>query len=336
MRNIKFSTLELATVVKGSNHAEGIQRAVESAKASEQYGFERIWLAEHHNMEYVASSATSLLIQHIASQTKHIRVGAGGIMLPNHAPLVIAEQFGTLETLFPNRIDLGLGRAPGTDQVTAMALRRNNLNTSFYFKDDVLALQQYLDASNVTSKVRAFPGEGLPIPVWILGSSTDSAYLAAELGLPYAFAAHFAPAMLPQAIEIYKNNFRPSEQLKEPYVLICVNIIAAPTSQEAEELSTSLYNLFCGIITNRRMPLSPPTTEPIYAGILEIEQAVQSMVSCTFVGDENKLAKELTDFIKLYNANEIMTTNYIFDNTKRLEAFHTIAQTFQQINNNIR
>lgn len=332
MKKTKISTLELATVVKGSNHAEAIQRAVESAQTSEIHGFERIWLAEHHNMEYIASSATSLLIQHIAANTKHIRVGSGGIMLPNHAPIVIAEQFGTLETLYPGRIDLGLGRAPGTDQTTAMALRRNNLNTPFYFKDDVQMLQQYFDADNVSAKVRAFPAEGLDVPLWILGSSTDSAYLAAELGLPYAFAAHFAPAMLPQAVEIYKTNFKPSAQLKEPYLLICVNIIAADSTEEAQELSTSLYNLFCGIITNRRMPLSPPTPEPIYAGIPEIEQAVNSMVSCTFAGDKAKLAEELTDFIKLYGADEIMTTNYIFDNTKRLDSFRIIAEAFEEIN----
>lgn len=331
MRNVKYSVLELATVVKGSNHPEAIQRAVESGQAAETHGFERLWLAEHHNMEYIASSATSLLIQHVASNTKHIRVGSGGIMLPNHAPLVIAEQFGTLETLYPKRIDLGLGRAPGTDQATAMALRRNNLNTPFYFKDDVLALQQYFDAANATSKVRAFPAEGLQVPLWILGSSTDSAYLAAELGLPYAFAAHFAPAMLTQAIDIYRTNFKPSKQLQSPYVLICANIIAAPTTEEAEELSTSLYNLFCGIITNRRMPLSPPTAEPIYAGIPEIEQAVHSMVSCTFVGDKEKLTEELGRFIKQYGADEIMTTNYIFDNTKRLNAFAIIAEVFNEV-----
>ena len=254
-------------------------------------------------------------------------------MLPNHAPLVIAEQFGTLETLFPGRVEIGLGRAPGTDQQTAMALRRNNLNTSFYFKDDVQALQQYLSPANHTAKVRAFPGEGLQIPLWILGSSTDSAYLAAELGLPYAFAAHFAPAMLSQAIEIYRANFKPSEQLQEPYVLICANIVPAETNEEAEHLATSLFNMFCGIITNRRAPLSPPTAEPIYAGIPEIEQAVQSMISCTFMGDTPTLVNELRQFIEQHQPDEIMSTNYIFDNQKRLDAFRLTADIFKQINN---
>ncbi|MCL7987162.1 LLM class flavin-dependent oxidoreductase [Sphingobacterium sp. lm-10] len=332
MTNVKFSTLELATVVKGDNLAGAMARTVQSAQASEKYGFERIWLAEHHNMEYIASSATSLLIQHIASNTERIRVGSGGIMLPNHAPLVIAEQFGTLETLFPGRVEIGLGRAPGTDQQTAMALRRNNLNTSFYFKDDVQALQQYLSSGNQTAKVRAFPGEGLEIPLWILGSSTDSAYLAAELGLPYAFAAHFAPAMLSQAIEIYRANFKPSEQLEKPYVLICANIVPAETNEEAQLLSTSLFNMFCGIITNRRAPLSPPTSEPIYAGIPEIEQAVQSMISCTFMGDTPTLVRDLQKFIDQHQPDEIMTTNYIFDNQKRLDAFRLTADIFKQIN----
>lgn len=332
MTNVKYSTLELATVVKGGNHREAIERAVQSAQVSEKFGFERIWFAEHHNMEYIASSATSILIHHVASNTEHIRVGSGGIMLPNHSPLVIAEQFGTLETMHPGRIDLGLGRAPGTDQNTAMALRRNNINTQFYFKDDILDLQQYFSEDNYTSKVRAFPGEGLNIPLWVLGSSTDSARLAAELGLPYAFAAHFAPAMLSHAVEIYKNNFKPSEQLSQPYMLICVNIVAAETDQEAETLSTSLFNLFCGILTNQRKPLSPPTAAPIYAGIPEIEQAVNSMVSCTFVGSSTTLSESLRNFIERYGADEIMTTNYIFDNDKRLKSFEIIAETFGKIN----
>lgn len=329
MTKVKYSTLELATVVKDGSHRQAIERAVQSAQASEKFGYERIWFAEHHNMEYIASSATSILIHHVASNTEHIRVGSGGIMLPNHSPLIIAEQFGTLETLHPGRIDLGLGRAPGTDQNTAMALRRNNINTQFYFKDDVRDLQQYFSEDNYTAKVRAFPAEGLDIPLWILGSSTDSAHLAAELGLPYAFAAHFAPAMLSQAIEIYRANFKPSAQLQQPYVLICVNIVAAETDEEASLLSTSLFNLFCGILTNRRKPLSPPTPEPIYAGIPEIEQAVNSMVSCTFVGNTKTLRHQLDDFIQKYHPDEIMTTNYIFDNEKRLQSFELIAETFQ-------
>lgn len=330
MNNLKISALELATITKDSNAAEAINRAVEGAQYIEKLGFERIWFAEHHNMPHIASSATSVLIGHVAGKTNTIRVGSGGIMLPNHTPLVIAEQFGTLESIYPGRIDLGLGRAPGTDQITAMALRRNNLNTSFYFKDDILELQQYLDANNIQAKVRAFPGEGLDIPIYILGSSTDSAYLAAELGLPYAFAAHFAPAMLKEASAIYHERFQPSANLQEPYFIICVNIVAAETTQEAQFLSTSLYNMFAGILTNLRKPLSPPTEKPIYDGILEIEQAVERMVSCTFIGTEKEIKENVLAFAEEFQADEIMTTNYIYDNDKRLKSFDIISKALIQ------
>ncbi len=332
MKYINYSVLELATLCKGKNATDAINRATLGAKHIDNLGYKRMWLAEHHNMEHIASSATSVLIGHIANHTKNIRVGSGGIMLPNHSPLIIAEQFGTLESIYPNRIDLGLGRAPGTDQMTAMALRRNNLNTAFYFKDDVLSLKRYFSKENINSKVRAFPGEGLDIPIWILGSSTDSAYLAAELGLPYAFAAHFAPKMLESASQIYKDHFIPSDQLKEPYFMVCVNIIAADSNDEAEFLASSLYNLFAGIITNHRMPLSAPTEKPIYHGIPEIESAVNSMTSSTFTGNPAKLSAELKQIINLVDAQEIMTTNYIFDDEKRLRSFDLIKDTFSMIN----
>lgn len=326
MNNIALSALELVTVCKGSTVSQAIERAVITAQYIEKLDYHRIWFAEHHNMPHIASSATSVLIGHIASKTDRIRVGSGGIMLPNHTPLVIAEQFGTLESIYPNRIDLGLGRAPGTDQITAMALRRNNLNTSFYFKDDILALQQYLDDNNVNAKVRAFPGEGLDIPIYILGSSTDSAYLAAELGLPYAFAAHFAPAMLYAATEIYQKNFKPSAQLEKPYTIVCVNIIAADNYEEAAFLSSSLFNMFAGILTNNRLPLSPPTEKPIYAGIHEIEEAVQKMVSCTFIGNVNDIREQIGEFVDKLHINEIMTTNYIYEDEKRLKSFKITAE----------
>jgi len=326
MKKIKLSALDLATVCKGQNAQQAIARSVEAAQYVEELGYERIWFAEHHNMEHIASSATAVLIGHVAGKTNRIRIGSGGIMLPNHSPLVIAEQFGTLETLYPGRIDLGLGRAPGTDQVTAMALRRNNLNTAFYFKDDVLALHQYFENDNPSEKVRAFPGEGLAIPIYILGSSTDSAHLAAELGLPYAFAAHFAPAMLAQATDIYRNNFKPSRYLQEPYFIACVNIIGAETTDEADFLATSLHNMFAGIITNYRRPLSPPTEQVIYHGIPEIEKAVYSMTACTFTGDKETLTQSIDDFANRYHVDEVMTTNYIYDNAKRLESFRIIKE----------
>lgn len=326
MDKLKLSVLELVTVTEGSNHSQAIQRAVEGAQHVERLGYERIWLAEHHNMPHIASSATSVLIGHLASKTSTIRVGSGGIMLPNHSPLMVAEQFGTLESIYPNRIDLGLGRAPGTDQKTAMALRRNNLNTSFYFKNDIEELQRYFSNKNVYAQVRAFPGEGLDIPIYILGSSTDSACLAAELGLPYAFAAHFAPAMLEQASEIYHTHFKPSDKLATPYFIVCVNIIAAETVEEAHFLSISLYNMFAGVLTNLNKPLSPPTEQVIYHGIPEIERAVHSMISCTFIGTEKEIKQEITSFTEKYKAQEIMTTNYIYDDEKRLAAFDIIAK----------
>lgn len=331
MKNIKYSVLELASLCKNKTASDAIERAKKGAEYIDERGYTRMWLAEHHNMEHIASSATSVLIGHIAGSTKNIRVGSGGVMLPNHAPLVIAEQFGTLESIYPGRIDLGLGRAPGTDQLTVMALRRNNMNTAFYFKDDVMALQQYFSAENVHAKVRAFPGEGLDIPIWILGSSTDSAYLAAELGLPYAFAAHFAPAMLERAAMIYREHFKPSAQLNEPYFMVCVNIIAGETNEEARLLASSLFNLFAGIVTNHRRPLSPPTERLIYEGIPEIENAVNSMVSSTIIGNEEEIAEQLKGLIERVNADEIMTTNYIYDDEKRLRAFDIIRKSFGRL-----
>lgn len=332
MNKINYSALELATITKNKTAGDAIARATAGAQYIDELGFTRMWLAEHHNMEHIASSATSVLIGHIAGHTKNIRVGSGGIMLPNHAPLVIAEQFGTLEAIYPGRIDLGLGRAPGTDQITAMALRRNNLNTAFYFKDDVLALQQFFSKNNYTSKVRAFPGEGQDVPIWILGSSTDSAFLAAELGLPYAFAAHFAPRMLETAAEIYHAHFKPSEQLQEPYFMACVNIVAADTDEEAQHLATSLFNLFSGIVTNRRMPLAPPTERPIYEGIQEIEQAVDNMMDSTLIGTPQTIAEGLKVLIKNTKAQEIMFTNYIYDDEKRLRGFKLATEAFEIIN----
>ncbi len=327
MDKIVLSALDLAPVKKGENAASAIARSVKIAQHIEDLDFKRIWVAEHHNMEYIASSATSLLIQHIASSTNRIRVGSGGIMLPNHAPLVIAEQFGTLETLFPGRIDLGLGRAPGTDQLTAMALRRNNLNTAFQFPQEVKDLQRYFSSDNYDSKVRAFPGEGLEVPLYILGSSTDSAYLAASLGLPYAFATHFAPAQFASASMIYHQNFIPSEVLSKPYFISCVNVIAADSNEEANFLSTSFYNLFAGIVTNTRRPLSPPTEEVVYKGIPAIEQAVHSMASCAFIGDKNKISPEIEKFVKDHKVDEIMATSYIFEDEKCLKSFSLLQES---------
>ena len=325
MTKIPISVLELATVVQGGNHASAISNTVEIARHTEALGYKRIWMAEHHNMAYIASSATSVLIGHVAGKTRSIRVGSGGIMLPNHSPLVIAEQFGTLETIYPDRIDLGLGRAPGSDQLTAMALRRNQ-ETAQNFPGDVRQLQQYFSPDNQRAKVRAFPGEGLKIPLWILGSSTDSAYLAAELGLPYAFASHFAPAQFRSAINIYRKNFKPSNVLAKPYVLACVNVIAADTDEEAEGLFNSLIGLFIGIITNKRIPLGPAKEVPQAYHIPEIKNAVQSMLSCSFYGSKETLRKSLSAFIDETGIDELMVATHVYDLDAKLKSFSILKE----------
>ena len=310
MTSIPLSILELAVVSQGENAADAIERSVKIARLVEKLGYKRVWLAEHHNMEHIA-----------------IRVASGGIMLPNHAPLVIAEQFGTLETLYPGRIDLGLGRAPGTDQLTAMALRRNNMATAYDFPEDIKSLQTFFSASNRNSKVRAFPGEGLDIPIWILGSSTDSAYLAAKMGLPYAFAAHFAPAQFRTAIEIYRSNFQPSAQLDKPYVLACVNIFGAETDDEAEFLVTSLYRMFLGIVTNERVPLQPPGNLPSTFYLPEVQDMLQRMTACTFTGSEDSLRKKLSVFIAETGVDELMAVSYIYDMDKRLRSYEILKES---------
>ena len=328
MRKIPISVLELATVTEGGNPGTAIAGTVKVAKHAESLGYQRIWMAEHHNMKHIASSATSVLIGHVAGKTNTIRVGSGGIMLPNHSPLVIAEQFGTLETIYPGRIDLGLGRAPGTDQFTAMALRRNNMSTSSEFPADVRQLQTYFSKDNFNARVRAFPGEGLEIPLWILGSSTDSAYLAAQIGLPYAFAAHFAPAQFRSAIKIYRNNFKPSKQLDSPYVMACVNVIGAETNEEAEFLKSSLIRLFVGIITNTRNPLQPPGDLPESYQNPDVRAFVNSMLSCTFTGNRDTLRNDLSGFIKETGIDELMAASYIFDPEAKLRSFSVLYDAF--------
>jgi luciferase family oxidoreductase group 1 len=322
LSDIKISILDLAMVAEGQTPAETFSNSANLAQHAEKWGYNRYWLAEHHNMEGVASTATSVLIGHIANATSTLRVGSGGIMLPNHAPLVIAEQFGTLATLFPNRIDLGLGRAPGTDQLTAMALRRDH-RAVVDFEGNIKELQKYFSVANKTGPVRAIPGEGLDIPIWILGSSIDSAYLAASLGLPYAFASHFAPAQLLDAIAIYRKYFKPSEVLEKPYILTCINIIAADTDKEAVVLATSFKKLFLGIITGERKKLSPPI-DPSDIDPLE-EAALQQMIRYSFIGGPEKLAMELQRFLDVTQADELMVSSPIFDHQSRLKSYEIIA-----------
>ncbi len=321
MNKLKLSVLEEAIILKDHSLEAVFERCVKAAQHVEQLGYERVWFAEHHNMANIASSATSLLIGHIAGKTSRIRVGSGGMMLPNHAPLIVAEQFGTLDILYPNRIDLGVGRAPGADQETTKALRRNNMNTAAFFEEDILTIQKYFSNSNPSAKLRAFPGEGAKIPFYVLGSSISSALLAAELGLPYVFAAHFAPTMLKQAAEIYRRKFKPAVEGDAPYFITCVNIIAADSNEEAYHLSSSLFNLLSGVVTNEPYLLSPPSSQLIYQGIKPIEQAMQQLTAATFIGDETSLAEEITTFVNLHQVDEIMMTNYVFDHQKKLDSF---------------
>jgi luciferase family oxidoreductase group 1 len=324
LSQLPLSILDLAMVSQGKTPSDTFSNSAHLAQTTEKLGYNRYWLAEHHNMEGIASTATAVLIGYIASQTQALRVGSGGIMLPNHAPLVVAEQFGTLGTLYPGRIDLGLGRAPGTDQLTATALRRDQ-RAVIDFGQQIRELQKYLSPGNYTAAVRAIPGEGVELPIWVLGSSTDSAYLAAELGLPYAFASHFAPAQLFEAIAIYRKNFKPSGQLNEPYVMPCVNVIAADTDAEALRLATSFKKLFLGIITGKREKLGPPK-DPLEWEIDPLEEAaLQQMIRFSFTGGPDKLRMELQRFLDVTGANELMVTSPIFDHAARIHSYEILA-----------
>jgi luciferase family oxidoreductase group 1 len=320
-----ISVLDLAIVRDGGNASDTFKNSLNLAQNVEKWGYKRFWLAEHHNMQGIASSATVILIGHIANGTTSLRVGSGGIMLPNHPPLVVAEQFGTLATLFPNRIDLGLGRAPGTDPHTAAALKREE-HAAREFPSNIEELQMYFSEENEKGRVRAIPGEGLDIPIWILGSSTDSAYLAAAKGLPYAFASHFAPAQLGAAIAIYRNNFKPSSQLSEPYVIACVNVIAAETDTEANRLATSFKKLFLGIITGNRQQLQPPVaSDSEFLGPME-EVALQQMIAFSFIGGPEKIKKELEIFLEKTQVNELMVATAVYEHEARLVSYEILAQ----------
>ncbi len=329
--HIPYSVLDLATVRDGYTPADSFANSVTLAQHAEQYGYKRYWFAEHHNMPGVASSAPALLIGHIAGKTSSIRVGSGGVMLPNHAPLVVAEQFGTLASLYPGRIDLGLGRAPGTDQLTASAIRGKNFYAEHDFPGDIRTLQTLFSSANSKSKLRAIPGEGLDIPIWILGSSTDSAVLAAAMGLPYAFASHFAPAQFLTAIRLYRERFIPSDDLKEPYVMACINVVAADTDEEARHLSTSVLQLFKGIITGKRGLLQPPVNDMGADWTPELEAAVQQMLTYAMAGSHATLRDKLRSFIDLTGINEIMATTHIYDPAARVNSYKIFADVMQQL-----
>ena len=329
---ISISILELAIIAQDSNAAATFQKTKEIAQLADELGYKRFWLAEHHNMAHVASTATVVLIGYIASQTQKIRVGSGGIMLPNHSPLIVAEQFGTLETLYPNRIDLGLGRAPGTDQPTAEAIRKDFFEQAQRFPQNVTKLQDYFSAENATAKVRAFPAEGTNVPIWILGSSMESAALAAAYGLPYAFAGHFAPRQMIQAFEFYRENFQASATLEKPKTMACVNIIAADTNEEAQFISTSLYQMFLNLIRNDRKGLQPPV--PSLDDIMSEEERfhVDQMTACTFTGSPDQLAIDLKKFIEYAKVDEVMATSPIFDHKAKLKSIQLAKAVIDNLN----
>jgi luciferase family oxidoreductase group 1 len=326
LSDIKYSVLDLATVVQGFTPADTFKRSMELALQAEAQGYTRYWFAEHHNMIGVASSAPQILIGYIAGGTKTIRVGSGGMMLPNHAPLIVAEQFGTLATLYPGRIDLGLGRAPGTDQVTAMAIRGENMSAPNHFPQDVQQLQKLFSAGNANGKIRANPGEGLDIPIWILGSSTDSAHLAAALGLPYAFASHFAPTYFTEAINIYRKNFKPSAQLSAPYIMACVNVVAADTDVEAKHLFTSLQQFFMGVITGKRALLQPPVDSMDTIWNPYEAEAVNQMLAYAFIGGPETIRQEMQEFIAETQIDEVIVTSHIWDHQAKLKSYRLFAE----------
>ena len=323
--DLPMSVLDLVMVNSGGSPGESMRNSLDLARHVEQWGYKRYWLAEHHNIAGIASTATSILIGFIAGGTSAIRVGSGGVMLPNHAPLVIAEQFGTLESLYPGRIDLGLGRAPGTDTKTAMALRRNLDGSEEDFPNSVMELQNYFAPPNPRAKVRATPGEGLNVPIWLLGSSVFSAHLAAMLGLPYAFASHFAPAYLETAVEIYRDKFQPSEALKEPYVLAGVNVVAADNDKEANRLFTSLQIRALGMI--RGKPILFPAPVDDMGGIWSMPEryAVGEMLKYSFVGGPATVKKGLQSFLDMTQADEIMAVSHIYEHTARLRSYEILS-----------
>ena len=328
---LKYSILDLATIVKGDDIHTTFNKSVRSAQLAEKLGYTRYWFSEHHNFPNVASASTSILIGHIASKTNTLRVGSGGIMLPNHSTLSVAEQFGTLDGLYPGRIDMGLGRAPGTDMLTASALRGNNFNPNYNFEFHIRELQKYMSNENSEAKVRAIPGEGADVPIYILGSSTDSAFLAAKLGLPYAFAAHFAPSQLEVALEIYREHFQPSEFLQEPYVLVCVNIIAGETVDEAHYLSTSHFQAFVNILTDQRQPLSPPDETELADISDEVAVHLNRMAAKTFVGDKETLEEKLGKFVKDYKPDEIIVSGNIYDFDKKQRSYEIASEVIRSL-----
>lgn len=330
MKDIKLSALNLVPIREGQDDKDAINDMVKLAQGLDELGYERYWIAEHHNAPNLVSSATALLIQHTLEHTERIKVGSGGIMLPNHAPLIVAEQFGTMETLFPHRVDLGLGRAPGTDMMTASALRRDQHNGVYQFPEEVEQLEKYFGPGNQQAYVRAYPAVGKNVPLYILGSSTDSAHVAARRGLPYVFAGHFAPQQMKEAIQIYKELFEPSDVLSEPYVIVCLNVIVSDTDTHAEYLASTMDQVMVSITRGRMQPVQPPTDD--LKGLLtprEYELAKQRF-SGSLIGSEDSVKRQLEGFIKEYGEiDELMAISYIYDQDKQLESYQRLQKVIQ-------
>jgi luciferase family oxidoreductase group 1 len=331
-KQIAYSILDLAVVSQGKSFRQTFDDSVAIAKLAEHTGYKRYWLAEHHNMDAIGSSATSILIGKIAEETQHMRVGSGGIMLPNHSPLIVAEQFGTLGTLYENRIDLGLGRAPGTDQATASAIRSDFYEAASQFPAEIQKIQDYFSVDNKHQSVRANVAEGVNVPLYILGSSTTSAYLAAEKGLPYAFASHFSSAQLMDALKIYKTQFNPSSTLTQPYSIAGISIIIADTDEEAAFLSSSYYSRVIGILTGDRNPFEPPfeiTNE--FRNIIQ-HPAVQQMSKYAFIGSKETVKKKVKAFIDQTEVDELIVATHVFDVKDRIKSVELFAEVMREVN----
>lgn len=331
-----YSILELALVSKGHSMKETFNNVLDLAQHAETFGYTRFWLAEHHNSPNIGSSATSVLIGYVAASTNALRIGSGGIMLPNHSPLIIAEQFGTLAALYPDRIDLGLGRAPGTDRETALAIRSDFMNATLSFPDEIAKIEQYFSTDNSNSKVRVPLAEGVEIPIYILGSSTESAHLAAKKGLPYAFASHFATAHLSEALEIYRREFQPSKALKKPYVMAGVNIIIADTDEEAERLSTSLIRMIVGIFTGKRDYVQPPTAMTDELKEVMQNPQIRQMLKYSFIGSKTTVKAQVKEFMKQTKADELIAVTHVYDAKARIRSFELFAVIMKELNENYR
>lgn len=324
--NIPVSVLDLVMVREGHTTVQAIDSMVQLAKATEQLGYKRYWIAEHHNMTSAISSATVVLIQQVLAQTTSIRVGAGGIMLPNHSPLVVAEQFGTLEVMYPNRVDLGLGRAPGTDHLTSQALRRASNESIHSFPKDVQNLLIYFGPEEEQGFIKAIPGVGTNVPVYILGSSTSSALLAANLGLPYAFAGHFAPTHLKEAIKIYREQFRPSAYLSKPYIMIGLHVIAADTNEEAETRYSTFFQASLNLLTNRNSPLKPPVESLDLLCPPEQQKVIKSHMGVVVKGDKEAIREQLTAFQAEYDADELIVATFLYDVQHQIRSYEILKE----------